>query len=238
MPDFGNQSSGIGNQSGIIGGLISAAVGPPTGAAVGQTPVSDVPSPADPGGMLIWHSCVIGDYILPPDPTLGSVVVKCKSKAKNDKKKGAGKSKSNTTKQGTDDVKIEIEWEFTADAWNDTPLGPGVNTILSDIGPDGPMGGGPFTFSHPDATMRGVSSIMVDELEEVAWKGYHGSVKLKLSEWTPPNNPSDSNATSTPTSDPSAGNAGKNAGKTGTKSGTKGDPLQPSTNTSAPNADP
>jgi hypothetical protein len=160
------------------------------------------PSPAT--DRLLWYSCVIGDYILPPTPTCrptGTVVIEAESGGKKDKKKAAGANKSKTTKQGKEDVKIKIKCEFTAEGWEDGEGGAGWDTILAAIDPNGDATGGPFAFSHPDTDRRGVKSIMVDKIGKVEWKGHHGSVEIDCSEWTDPATANTGGATKTPDKD-------------------------------------
>mgnify|MGYP000184445150 CR=1 FL=1 len=156
------------------------------------------PAPGDPGGTYLWHTVVIGDFILPVNPNDGSVVVEAESGGKKDKKKAAGKSKSKTTKQGKEDVKIKIHCEFTRDSWGDGEWGKGWESALAELDPCGTQSGGPFAFSHPDTNRRGVKSVMVDKIGKVAWKGYMATVEIDCSEWTAPDTPKNDNATKTP----------------------------------------
>lgn len=133
-----------------------------------------------------WYSCVCGDYILPTSQADGSVVVKCSSEQKVDAKKASGKDKAKTTKQGREVIKGSIEWEFSAQAWEDNENGKGVESVLEYLDPNGPNEGGPFDFAHPDTDRRGVKAIVVTKVETVEWKGWHGKVKIDWSEWNPP----------------------------------------------------
>lgn len=157
------------------------------------------PSPAT--DRASWYSCVVGDYVLPPDATLGSITVEAESGHKHDKKKSAGKNKSKTTKQGKEDVKIKIHCEFVAAGWEDGPGGAGWDTILTALDPNGDATGGPFAFSHPDTNRRGVKSIMIDKIGKVVWKGHHGSVEIECGEWTEPTKATTGGATATPSAD-------------------------------------
>lgn len=190
------------------------------------------PSPADPGGQWLWHSCVIGDFILPVDPTDGSVTVEAESGAKKDKKKAAGKSKSKTTKQGKEDVKIKIHCEFTARSWRDgDPWGKGWESVLAELDPNHPEGGGgPYAFSHPDTNRRGVKSVMVDKIGKTEWKGHICKVEIDVTEWTKPDAPAgDGSKTPNGKVDGSKWMAKKNPGDL--PATPAGPPLQPVNNT-------
>ena len=159
------------------------------------------PSPAT--DRASWYSCVIGDFVLPPDMRSGSITVEADSGGKHDKKKSAGKNKSKTTKQGKEDVKFKIHCEFTTTAWEDGPWGPGWDTILEFIDPNGTATGGPFAFSPPDTNRRGVKSVMVDKIGKLEWKGHHGKIEIDCTEWTAPTTATTGNATTTPAADTS-----------------------------------
>lgn len=191
------------------------------------------PSPADPGGTWLWHSCVLGSFILPVDPTDGSLVVEAESTSKKDKKKGAGKSKSKQTKQGKEDVKIKIKCEFTTRTWGDgEPHGKGWESVLAELDPNHPEGGGgPYTFSHPDTNRRGVKSVMVDKIGKVTWQGYKATVEIDCTEWTPPDNPTGNGSTTPGKLDPSKWTAKKNPGDVPFQADPKKDPLIPVNNT-------
>ncbi len=169
-----------------------------------------------------WFGCLIGDYQLPTNPATGSVVVKPSSKQKIDHKGAAGKNKGKSTKQGTEPTKIEIDWEFTAADWkdqdNDTV---GVQTVLIYMDPNGSRKGGPFAFSHPDSDWRGVTAIMIAEVDAVVWKGHHGTCKIKAEEWTADdakNKGAGGSATTTPTTDTKGNPTGKNSASASTSS--------------------
>lgn len=136
-----------------------------------------------------WHRVLIGDFFLPPDPTMGSITLKCKSAQKIDAKKGKGKDKQKTTQNGIESTKGSLELEFTAQSWSDHGPAPGIERVLSYIDPNGKKGGGPFDFAHPETDRRGCKSIMVTSVEQVDWKGHHGSCKIDWEEWNPPNDP-------------------------------------------------
>lgn len=196
------------------------------------------PSPADAGGRKLWFSCVIGDFVLPPDinnrfPT-GEVIVEAESGAKKDKKKGAGKSKSKTTKQGKEDTKIKIHCEFTTKCWGDGEWGKGWESALAELDPNHPEGGeGPYAFSHPDTNRRGVKSVMVNKIGKLTWKGHIGKIEIDCTEWTEPDKPAGAGgATSTPNKvDGSKWSAKANPGDVKLP---KADPLEPVKTGAAP----
>lgn len=194
------------------------------------------PSPADAGGRKLWFSCVIGEFILPPDnnsrfPT-GEVIVEADSTAKKDKKQAAGKDKSKTTKQGKEDTKIKIHCTFTTKCWADGEWGKGWESVLAELDPNFPDGGGgPYAFSHPDTNRRDVKSVMVNKIGKLVWKGHIGKVEIDCTEWTAPSKPA-GGATSTPTKvDGSKWSAKANPGDVKLP---KGDPLEPVKTGAAP----
>jgi hypothetical protein len=161
-----------------------------------------------------WYSAVVGGYIIPTNDR-GSIVVDIVSSQKIDAKASAGKDKAVTTQQGVQATKGSIEWEFAAADWPDGPDGPGVESTLTYLDPNGPQTGGPFLFSHPDGNWRGLGNIMVVEIEAVKWKGHHGSTKIKWEEWNP-KKPDKSGASGTP-ADPDAGTGGDSGDGSATK---------------------
>lgn len=187
-------------KAGKTDGTTTAKAGGSTGSAStsGGKDDSGFPSPADEGGRRLWYGCVIGDFVLPPDPRSGEVVIECESSAKKDKKGGAGKSKTKTTKQGSNDVKVKIHCKFTTASWADGNYGKGWESILLELDPSNHTGsGGPYAFSHPDASRRGVKNVMVDKIGKLSWKGHLGEVEIDASEWTP-EEPKDGDKTETP----------------------------------------
>lgn len=144
------------------------------------------PSVADPEGRFLWHSCVLGDYVLPPDFSSGAITVDAESKQKIDKKGGAGKDKTKKTKQGKEDVKIKVHCEWTVASWGDGVWGPGWESILFEIDPNTDTGGGPYAFSHPDTNRRGVKNVLVEKVGKVEVKGHHYKCEIELVEWVKP----------------------------------------------------
>ena len=208
-----------------------------------------------------WHSAIVGGYIIPTNER-GSIVVDIVSSQKIDAKASAGKNKAVTTQQGVQATKGSIEWEFAAADWPDGPDGPGVESTLTYLDPNGPQTGGPFLFSHPDGNWRGLGNIMVVEIEAVKWRGWHGSTKIKWEEWNPKKpdaagangkpgaddgtggDSGDGSATKTPTS-PQGWKLGHPPIKpspaspdAGTPPVPKGNPLDPRSSPSAPTAAP
>lgn len=176
-------------------------------------PETGFESPAGPGGRRLWFGCVIGDYMLPPDPNDGEVTVECESGGKKDKKGGAGKDKPSTTKQGSDEVKIKVHLKFTTRSWKDGTYGPGVETILANLDPCNKIGtGGPYGFSHPDASRRGVKDVMIDKIGKLTWKGHLGEVEIDCSEWVPKKDEKSKTDTPDKATDGSQWTAKKSAG--------------------------
>lgn len=151
------------------------------------------PTPATAAGRALWHSCTIGDYAVPSDLTLGSVQVDCTSKQTIDQKKATGKKKGKSTQQGPDHSPVNIALEGDYKMWEAT------EAMLESIDPNSAATGGPYAFSHPDASRRGIKWIMIEEIGPVKWQGLKFTVTIKAAEWEEPKVVAKGGATKTPT---------------------------------------
>ena len=151
------------------------------------------PSPATAAGRVLWHSITVGAYAVPADGRFGSVTVTCDSEQKIDQKKATGKNKAKSTQQGTVPCEVKFTLEGTDQLWEDT------ETFLEFIDPNSPGKGGPFEFSHPDTSRRGVKYVMVKKIGPVAWTGFKFTVSVDCVEWDEPAKVVTGGATSTAT---------------------------------------
>ncbi len=138
------------------------------------------PSPSTPVGRVLWHSLTMGPYAVPADGRYGSVVVDCDSEQKIDQKKATGKNKAKSTQQGTVPCEVKFVLEGSAELWDQTEI------FLEFIDPNSVGKGGPFEFSHPDTSRRGVSYVMVKKIGSVKWQGCKFTVSVDCVEWDPP----------------------------------------------------
>jgi len=122
----------------------------------------------------------MGPFAVPADGTLGSVVVDVDSEQKIDQKKASGKNKAKSTQQGTVPCEVKFTLEGTSDLWSDTEI------FLEFIDPNSVGKGGPFEFSHPDTSRRGVKHVMVKKIGSVKWQGCKFTVSVDCVEWEPP----------------------------------------------------
>lgn len=151
------------------------------------------PSPATVVGRILWHSCTIGDFAVPSDSTLGSVQVECTSKQAIDQKKASGKKKGKSTQQGPDHSPVIIALEGDYKMWEAT------ETMLESIDPNSAATGGPYAFSHPDASRRSIKWIMIEEIGPLKWQGNKFTITIKAVEWEEPKVVAVGGASKTPT---------------------------------------
>jgi hypothetical protein len=138
------------------------------------------PSPATAAGRVLWHSVTMGPYAVPADGRFGSVIVTCDSEQKIDQKKATGKNKATSTQQGTNPCDVKFVLEGSDRLWEETEI------FLEFIDPNSAGKGGPFEFSHPDTSRRGVKYVMVKKIGPVAWTGLKFTVTVECIEWEEP----------------------------------------------------
>lgn len=180
------------------------------------------PAPDTAVGRVLWHSLTIGPFAVPANGDWGSVVVDVDSEQKIDQKKASGKNKAKSTQQGTVPCEVKFALEGNAQLWEDTEI------LLEYLDPNSVGKGGPFEFSHPDTSRRGVKHVMVKKIGSVKWQGCKFTVSIDCVEWEAPKVAGKGGATKTATKSTAWHNAPIKT------SGGGVDPKDPSTGLKAP----
>ncbi len=116
-----------------------------------------------------WDTVWLDKIEMPPLGA-GRVKVKIVTKAKLDKKGGAGKKKPKTTKTGHEQAKVTIEIWFIEEAL------PAVAAACATLVP----GSGPYKLRHPKATLCQVGEVMIEGWDDAPDPDDHGLFHWKL----------------------------------------------------------
>jgi len=106
-----------------------------------------------------WQTCVVGSFNLPPVKDRGTVQISITASLKKDDKKKAGKDGSKPAIERIEPDKIEIEYQFNEDSWEEN------EAVIAGLKPDGT----PRDISHPLASVYGISAMLIEQASPVTF---------------------------------------------------------------------
>ena len=124
----------------------------------------------------LWQTAVVGPFTLPPVEGRGVVKVNVTPSLKKDDKKKAGKDGSKPAIERIEPEKIEIEFEFNEEIWEQ------CEAVIVGLKPDGK----PRDIMHPAAQVYGVQSILIEQASPLEFADGVFTITYSGEEWKPP----------------------------------------------------
>ncbi len=138
-------------------------------------PSTGFPSPSE--FPEFWQTCMLGPFLLPPDPKQGVCRVKVSPGIEVDSKKAKGAKKSTKTVTGQKDAKVTVTVEFSSAIW------PAMQVAIEGLLPSGT----PVDIADPNTMIHKIGSVMILDIGDgVQWSGGKGTYTWNCEEWTSP----------------------------------------------------
>lgn len=146
--------------------------------------------------------CTIGTWQFPPTSGSCTVLVSIEAEGKVDEKEADGKDDATTTWKGRKPASVKISLSWRAFNWQgQTPANVDIRAALKDLSPRGMNGGKAWEFTHCDAEVHGVLSIIIKKISGPKWELGSDKVTadIEAASWVKPA-PKDTGAAKTPAS--------------------------------------